>query len=226
MTFGRTLRTVPRMDTIKILLGATVALLLGALLVSWNGFRKDVKNEPPAELAKIQQQIQEVREEQARLKKERERILFGDPAAPQAEDTAEEAITDPADVPEMAGAVFADEEVSMANADEAPAPELAPADPVAPPPVASDEARAELIKSAPAVAKVGEWVDDGGFAIVQVLDPAVVKSDAILCVRRNSGILGRLKIGEVTPEGAIANAVSQFAGPKPQPGDELIVEPQ
>ena len=218
------------MDTIKILLGATVALLLGALVVSWNGFQKDVKNEPPAELAKIQQQIQEVREEQARLKKERERILFGDPVAPQAGETAEDAITDPADVPEMAGAVFADEEASMADAgaDGAAtlAQEPASADPVAPPPPASDEARAELIKNSPVVAKVGEWVDDGGFAVVQVLDPAVVKADAILCVRRNSGILGRLKIGEVTPEGAIANAVSQFAGPKPQPGDELIVEPQ
>jgi hypothetical protein len=44
-------------------------------------------------------------------------------------------------------------------------------------------------------------------------------------VRRNSGILGRLKVAEVTPEGGIANAMGQFPGVKPQAGDDLILEP-
>ena len=105
--------------------------------------------------------------------------------------------------------------------------------PPADPPVAASsggdaDARARAIAAAPVVAKITEWVDDpqiGSFATLDVLVPPSVRSGTVLCVRRNSGILGRLKVGDVSSEGAIANAVSQFGGVKPAAGDELILEP-
>lgn len=221
LTFSSPASTLPGMDTIKILLGATVALLLGALAMSWKNFRHEERNVPTEELRKIETQIAEIRLEQERLRLERMRILHGEPATPA---PAEEVITDPADIPDTGGVYESPPEAVTpppAMADDAAGP--AEEAPVAP---AAEVDRAELIKAAPAVAKVGEWVEDGGFAVVQVLDSSVVKPGAVLCVRRHSGILGRLKIGEVTPEGAIANAIAQFPGPKPQPGDELIVEPK
>lgn len=220
------------MDTIKILLGATVAVLLGALAMSWKNFRVQEKNEPDAELRKIETQIAEIRLEQERLRLERMRILTGEvPAA----GPASEVVTDPADLPDT-GASYQDEEVADAT--------LRPATPVSPdlvPPAAGDTAapsedepvplanesqRADAIKNAPVVAKVGQWVDQESFAEIQVVDANVVKTDVILCVRRNSGILGRLKVGIVEGGDAIASATAAFAGPKPEAGDELIIEPK
>lgn len=205
------------MDAVKIFLGAVVALLLGALVMSWKDFRHQVRNTPPAELAKLNSEIADIRLEQERLRTERARILGTEVAAPVAE---EPRIARAEEISETGG-VYEDEVL--------PVPEdLTAADAAAKPeaPAVSEVDRAQAIKSAPAVARIAEWVVDGGFGIAEVLDPAVVKKDTILCVRRNSGILGRLKIGEVTSEGAIANAMAQFPGPKPQPGDELIVEPE
>ena len=45
------------MDTMKLLLGATIALLLGALAVSWQGMTTGVKNTPPDEVARLEKQI-------------------------------------------------------------------------------------------------------------------------------------------------------------------------
>lgn len=216
------------MDTIKILLGATAALLLGALVVSWKNFQRDERNEPPAELAKIEAQIKEIHAEQDRLREERKRIMTGEVAAPV---VVEEKVTELAELPQTDASFGADAV--------GPTPDDLPdivdqATPEADDPTAGQPAtapteadRAAAIKSAPAVAKVGEWVEDGGFAVVEVLSAEAVKPDTILCLRRNSGILGRLKVSEITPEGAaIVNAVTQFTGPKPQAGDELIAEPK
>ena len=208
---------MPRMDAIKIFLGAVVTLLLGALVMSWKDFRHQVRNTPPAELAKLKSEIADIRLEQERLRTERARILGTEVAAPVPEAPR---IARAEEIPETGG-VYEDEVLpvpdDLAGTETAAEPET---------PAASEVDRAQAIKSAPPVARIAEWVVDGGFGIAEVLDPAVVKKDAILCVRRNSGILGRLKIGEVTPEGAIANAMARFPGPKPEPGDELIVEPE
>lgn len=234
LTFGGALSTVPRMDTIKILLGATVAVLLGALAMSWKNFRQEEKNAPDAELKRIETQIAEIRLEQERLRLERMRIQSGElpPAA------APETVTDPAAIPDT-GASFGEESVADAGTppDALPPPpaDMPPADagaavaPVpgedAPAPLANETQRADAIKNAPVVAKVGQWVDADAFAVIQIVDANAAKSGAILCVRRNSGILGRLKVGDVEGGEAIASATAAFPGPKPQPGDELIVEP-
>lgn len=222
------------MDTIKILLGATVAVLLGALAMSWKNFRIEEKNAPDEELKKIETQIAEIHLERERLRLERMKILGGELPPPVA---APEAVADPAAVPET-GASYGGETEGEASTppDALPPP---PADlPTAtagnaatseedgPAPLANETQRADAIKNAPVVAKVGQWVEDGAFAVVQIVDADAAKSGAILCVRRNSGILGRLKVGDVEGGEAIASATAAFPGPKPQPGDELIVEPK
>ncbi len=207
------------MDTIKILLSLTVALLLGALAMSWKGFQQDQKETPPSELAEVQREIDQIRVERERLKLERERLLMGDLAGRAA------AVPDPIpvpmvpDVPPMA--------VIPEPSFGAPPAALPP--PANPPPAALAEGddRAKKIAAAPVVAKITEWVEDpqlGAFATIEVKDPTL-RAGVTICVRRNSGILGRLKVAEVTPEGGIANAMGQFPGVKPQAGDELILEP-
>ncbi|MGL5016493.1 MAG: hypothetical protein ACRDBP_00030, partial [Luteolibacter sp.] len=56
----------------KLLLGATIALLLGALAVSWQGMNQGVKNTPPDEIARLQKQVKELRAEQDNLKMQRD----------------------------------------------------------------------------------------------------------------------------------------------------------
>ena len=43
-------------------------------------------------------------------------------------------------------------------------------------------------------------------------------------IRRNGGILGKLQVGDVSIEGAIANPVAPFTEAQPQVGDELILD--
>ena len=218
LAMGRVFRMLPAMDTLKILLAATVALLLGALAMSWKGFREEQAAAPKSELAEVQRQIDEIRIEQERLKLERERLLLGE--------TAGRAAVVPAAAP--AAPPLPATPAPVADAPPAPLPPP-PADP---PAAASSEvdgdARARAIAAAPVVATITEWVDDpqiGSFATLSVVVAPSVQNGTVLCVRRNSGILGRLKVGEVSAEGAIANAVSQFGGVKPAAGDELILEP-
>jgi hypothetical protein len=209
-------------DTIKILLAAVVALLLGALVMSWKNFRHEEKNAPPAELAKVREQIEEIRTEQERLRSERERILYGTPPKPAP------AEAEPGGDPGQTASTLEEGQGSAVSPEMTPATGTEAEPPVLPPAGKSPEERAKVIQAAPAVAKIAEWVEDkdiGSFATIQILIPDRVKADTMLCVRRNSGILGRLKVGDISPEGAIANAVSLFTGPKPQPGDELILEP-
>jgi hypothetical protein len=207
------------MDTIKILLGMTVALLVGALAMSWKNFRHDVRETPKKELAEVHRQIAEIEQQRKLLQEEKDRMMQGMPAVPKASATETPAIPEvaPQHAPET-GAVFG-EDVPPQEA----APEV-PDKPVAP--NAAD--RVKAIAAAPVVAKIAEWVEDpnlGAFATLQVIDAAAVKADTVLCVRRGTGILGKLKVSEVTAEGTLANPVAVFGDVKPKAGDELIVEP-
>lgn len=209
------------MDTIKILLGATVALLLGALAMSWKNFQHEERNAPKNELAEVRRQIEEIRLDQERLRLERERIALGTttipkPASPEPEPAAPV-------IPMDAGA-----EMPVMPED------LAPPEPDVPPPPApgldagDTEKRAQAISSAPVVAKVAQWVDSkevGTFAEIGIVSPASVQVGTILCLRRNAGILGRLKVTQVEANEAIASALTQFGELKPKVGDELILEP-
>jgi hypothetical protein len=216
------------MDTIKILLGMTVALLLGALAMSWKGFQQEQRETPNEELARVQREIDQIRIERERLKLERERLLLGDVASRAA------AVPDPSPVPAAAAdplpvpaAAAPMAEVPQLSADAAPAANPPPpAFPPPPPVAAAGDERARKIAAAAVVATIAEWVEDpaaGSFATIDVLDPAAAKAGTVLCIRRNSGILGRLKVSKDTP--GVADSTVQFGDVKPKPGDELILEP-
>jgi hypothetical protein len=199
------------MDTIKILLGVTMALLLGAFAMSWKNFRQDQRDTPRAEAAAIQRQIAEIKLEREQLRLERERIMLGDA-------TEQTHATPPA-------AESSTPEISLA--DEMPEEPITP--PVAPLPeiAKGDEQRTVAIKNAAIVAKISEWVESkeiGSFATLEVIDAISVKAGTVLCVRRDSGILGKIKVSEITADGTIANTLSQFDAAKPVAGDELILE--
>lgn len=209
------------MDTIKILLSLTVALLLGALAMSWKGFQQDQKETPPSELAEVQRQIDQIRVERERLKLERERLMLGNVGG--GSSTLPAPMRAPVPVPAVPPMEVIPEAPAEAPPAALPPP---PADEPVPALPGMDE-RAKKIAGAAAVAKITEWVEDpqlGSFATIEVKDPEL-KAGTVICVRRNNGILGRLKVAEVTPDGGIANAQGQFPGVKPVVGDDLILEP-
>ncbi|RYD60844.1 MAG: hypothetical protein EOP83_18475 [Verrucomicrobiaceae bacterium] len=206
------------MDTIKIMLGMLVALLVGALAMSWKGFRQEVRDTPKKELAEVQRQIAEIEQQRKLLQEEKDRMMLGSPLAQKgpAEAPAIPEVA-PHDVPET-GAVFEEDAPSQEAVPEAPDQPAMP----------SAEDRAKAIAAAPVVGKITEWVEDpnlGAFATLEVIDAAAVKADAVLSVRRGTGLLGKLKVSEVAPEGALASPTAVFGEVKPKAGDELIVEP-
>ena len=220
------------MDTMKLLLGATVALLLGALVMSWQGMNNGVKNAPPDEIARLKKQVAELRAEQDKLQLERQlQQLKSAPAASSpAPSTAEV---------EAMKAQLAANQAALAQLEAEKANAARDAK------VAQDEEgllsqrdlekgdselrRARMIAEALLIGRVQEYVEDaeyGGFVTFQILMPEQVQTGTILAIRRKTGILGQLKVSDVTPEGGIANPLPGFGPVNPQVGDELILPPQ
>jgi hypothetical protein len=219
------------MDTMKLLLGATVALLLGALAVSWQGMTTGVKNTSPAEIARLKAQVAELRQEQERLQLEKQ-IQLLKAATPVAPAPA----VNPAEIEEMKNQLEAgklrlaeieaeraerDAKVAQDEEGELAARDLENAD--------TELKRARMISQALLIGKVKEYVEDaefGGFITFDVLMPEQVQVGVTLAIRRKTGILGLLKVSDVTAEGGIANPLPGFGPVQPQIGDELILPPQ
>lgn len=219
------------MDTMKLLLGATVALLLGALAVSWQGMTTGVKNTSPDEIARLKAQVAELRLEQDSLQLERriqETKAAAAPTPTPASNAAEiEAMKAELEAGKLALAqieaekaqrdskVAQDEEGLIAQRD------LEGAD--------GELKRARMIGQALLIGKVKEYVEDaqyGGFITFDVLMQEQVQVGVILAIRRKTGILGLLKVSDITTEGGIANPLPGFGPVQPQVGDELILPPQ
>lgn len=221
------------MDTMKLLLGATIALLLGALAVSWQGMRDGVKNAPADELARLRKQITELRMEQDKLQLEKriQQLKATEPAMPATGGTS-------AEIEEMKAKLAANEAALAQLEAERQRAELDAK-------VARDEEgllsqrdlekgdnelrRARMIAEALLIGRVSEYVEDaeyGGFITFDILMPEQVQTGTILAIRRKTGILGQLKVSDVTAEGGIANPLPGFGPVNPQVGDELILPPQ
>lgn len=216
----------------KVLLGATVALLLGAVGLSLHGMRKDVANAPPDELARLKKQIEELRLEQDRLQleKQMQQLRSSEPAitAPPVTSTEREAMKAEMAAKDAELALIA-EEKAKAERDAKTFKEeagligqrnLESGD--------SELRRARLISEALLMGRVKEFAEDpqtGSFVIFEVVLPEQVQQGSILAIRRKTGIVGQLKVAEISPEGAIANVMPGFGNFKPQPGDELILPP-
>jgi len=219
------------MDTMKLLLGATVALLLGALAVSWQGMNTGVKNTPRDELARLQKQVDELRAEQDKLALERQlQVLRNAPASvptPSANAADIEAMKAQMEAGKAAIQKLEEEkakrDAKLADAEEGLGDQrkLENSD--------TELKRARMISQALLMGRVKEYVEDaqyGGFVTFDVLMPDQVQTGTVLAIRRKTGILGQLKVSDISAEGAIANPLPGFGQIKPQVGDELILPPQ
>lgn len=211
------------MDTMKFLLGATVALLFGAIVVSWQGMKQGVKNATPDELAVVKQQLAEIKQELAASKSTPPApVQSAEMQAMQAQLQAAKQQIERMDVEQHAKKEVVKDAKLKVDEEGLIAQKLLESKD-------SELKRARMIAQALLIGKVKEYVSDpkyGGFIIVEVLMPEQVHVGAILGIRRNTGILGQFKVSEVLPEGAIANPMPGFGQVDPQPGDELIFPPQ
>jgi hypothetical protein len=216
------------MDTLKILLGATVALLLGALAVSYKNSSAPVKPVAKNEQAELLRQIEELRLEQDRLQIEKQRMMIQEAAAQAPPVVAQAPAAAPAEIAAMQEQIAelqmekekAERDAETADREAAfvGGKMLEGRD--------QEARRARMIRDS--IARIKEWVEDpefGGFATIDVMMPDNVQPGTILCIRRNTGILGKLRVGEMSIEGAIANPLGGFPEAQPQAGDELILEP-
>jgi hypothetical protein len=216
------------MDTLKILLGATVALLLGALAVSYNNQSAPAKPAAKKNDSELLREIEELRLAQDRLQIEKQRMMIQEAAA-QAPPIAAP-VAEPSEIAAMKEQIAAlEREKEKATRDAETADReaafvggkmLEGRD--------QEARRARMIRDSLVIARIQEWVEDpqyGGFATIEVIMPDNVQPGTVLCVRRNTGILGKLRVGEMSIEGAIANPLGNFPEARPQAGDELILEP-
>lgn len=217
------------MNTMTILLGATFALLLAAVVLSFQNMKEGVRNAPPDELARLRTQIDELKLEQEKIRLERELhnvvpaqetiIPVPDVEKLKAELAAKEAeiaaLSGEKQLAEKKADTFRDEAGLIGQRD------LEKGD--------QELRRARMIRDALLIASIIEYhksPESGDFAVVEIAMPEHVQVGTILAIRRNTGILGRMTITEITPEGAIGSLMPGFGPIEPQAGDELIIPPQ
>lgn len=219
------------MDTVKYLLGATCALLLVAVVASWQNMTKGVRDTPAEEMERFRKQLAELRAEQDKLKLEKQRIELLSTARPVVPQPAPNATEIEALRQQWEEEQKAQSESEKQKDDKKLAMEeeglllqknLENSD--------RELRRARLIAEALLVGKIREYVEDaeiGSFITFDILAPAEVSLDpgTIIAIRRKTGILSQFKIAEISPEGGIANPLPGFGDVKPQIGDELILPP-
>jgi hypothetical protein len=218
------------MDTTKLLLGTTIALLLAAVVMSWNGMQRGLRNTPADEYERLHKQIDELRADQNRAALEKQLQQSAAPvAAPAAtQDELEATKQRLKESEEMRAALAEDKAKAERNAK------------------VSDSENMELVRGkleeknslaretrlisqALLVGKVKDYVEDaqtGSFVTLEVVMPDQIQQNTILAIRRNTGILGQLKITSVEGGEAVASLLPGFGTVAPVPGDELILPPR
>lgn len=212
-----------------ILLGATAALLLAAVVLSFQGMNEGVKNAPQDELERLRSQVDQLRVEQERLNLEKQ--------LQQVRATPEPMAASPSEVDRMKAELEAKEAEIAALAEEKETAEkkaetynqeaayiggreLEKSD--------STLRRARLIRDALLIGRIQQFVVDpaaGGFVVIEVVLPEHVQVGTVLAIRRNTGILGKVEITDISADGAIGNPMPGFGPVEPEAGDELIIPP-
>ncbi len=214
-----------------ILLGATFALLLAAVVLSFSGMKEGMENVAPGERARLLEQIEQVKIEQRRLSTQRELAQLqsnpgpGQPADPsqmeamkaqlKAIEAEKDALEAEKDLAEKKAETFRDEAGLIGQR------ELERGD--------DELRRARMIRDALLIGRVTEYVNNpdlGGFATIEIVLPDLVQEGTVLAIRRNTGILGKVKVTSISAEGAIASPQPGFGPVEPQAGDDLIIPPR
>lgn len=224
------------MDTIKMLLAATTALLLGAFAWNWYNQRGEIKNAPANEVARIRLQLEEIKREELNLNAEKRLREMGigsatpnnvsQPTQPSPSAVEEKeaklreiearnkALQDELDMKLKESEVKKQEDVLLEVKD------LEKTD--------KELRRARQIKEALLMAKVSEYVNNpntGSFVTIQLVMPEHVQVDTVLAVRRKDGIAGNIKVREIIGKEGVADVLPGIGPFSPEAGDELIVPP-
>lgn len=219
------------MDTMKLLLGTIIALLLAALVMSWNGMRDKVAATPDDEVAKLREQVSALRAEQERQALERQYVRNGSlPVAPPADAAADlDAMKKQVEESQARLAAIEAEKAAKEKESKLSDEEQLLLDQRDMEKKNSLMREARLVSQALLVAKITEFVEDaqtGNFATIQILMPEQVQVDTILAIRRKTGILGQLKVTAVEGTEAVASPLPGFGPIQPIAGDELILPPR
>ncbi len=216
------------MDTMKLLLGATIALLVGALAVSWQGMKTGVRNTPSDEIARLEKQVNELRAEQDKLQLEKQmQQLRSTPVETPDRAELEAMKRQLAQTEQDLAAVAAEKATKRENQLEQEEEGLEAQRGLES--KDSELRRARMISQSLLIGRIREFVESpqgGNFVTFDVLLPEQVQIGSIVAIRRKTGILGQLKVSDVTADGAIANPLPGFGPVNPQVGDELILPPQ
>lgn len=221
-----------RVDTMKLLLGTIIALLLAALVMSWHAMNRKMENISADEAAVLREQIAAIKAEQQRQIRERQYVKSGSiPVAPPIEAVAElEDVKREMEETRAKLAAMEAERQSTARDEQ----------------LAKDESgfiegrelenqnarlrEERLIAQALLVARVTEFVEDaelGNIITLEILMPEQVELDTVLAVRRNrTGILGQIRVTSVEGVSATAMPMPGSARITLNPGDELILPPR
>lgn len=217
-------------NTMTILLGATFALLLAAVVLSFQNMNDGVRNASPDELSRLRSQIDQLRMDQDRLQLEKQLQDVRANPVPQVSSATElEIMKAELAAKELEIAALAEEKV---DAEQKADTYLAEAGLIGQIELERNDnelRRARMIRDALLIGRIQEYVTDpelGGFTTIEIVLPEHVQIGSILAIRRNTGILGKVKITDITPEGAIASPMPGFGTIDPQQGDELIIPPQ
>lgn len=210
------------MNAIIWLIFTTALILIAGLVFSFSGMKSQVAGNP-AEKDKL-------RKELALLDQMSVTDIKPSPAEVQTQTQAElDALK--AKVEEFELQKKLQEEERLAATLEAEKVKPAP-EPIEPAMNPQDERRlqrrAKNIANALIMATVEQYHEADGFATIRVINYENVQQDVILAIRRNTGIVGQLRVSTVEGEKAIADVSSHtfLAGEVDiQPGDELIIPP-
>ena len=219
------------MDTTKLLLGTTIALLLAAVVMSWNGMQQGVKNTSADETERLRKQVDALRDDlnRAALDKQLLQSAATTVAPPVANRDELEATKQRLKESEELRLALAEDKAKAernAKVSDSENLELVRGELEKKSSLARET---RLINQALLVAKVKECVNDaqtGTFITLEVIMPEQVQQNTILAIRRNTGILGQLKISSIMGTEAIANMLPGFGTIVPVVGDELILPPR
>ncbi len=96
-----------------------------------------------------------------------------------------------------------------------------PAAPVVPPPLTPNQ---RMILAAPAIAKISEYVADGGFVVISAGATRKLEVGMKFAIRRGDAIIGRIRVSSLEDGSAIADLPSKTIpqGVKVEAGDDVI----
>lgn len=232
------------MNMMSVLLGATGLLLVAALILSFGSMNRDVTDEPSqAEMAALRSEVEVLRAAEAELRVLRHQKTSGGGTLPSTYTVS------PVQPTPAASVAAANSEAALATENAILKEELAAAkteaaEQATKAELAKEETnmaltnkietsdrskrQARIIKEALLIATVTEWSDSDGFAVVNVHRHESAQEGTVLAIRRNTGIIGQLKISSLYNDGAVADPLpGTFLGGALdiKPGDELIIPP-